>query len=138
MDSPIPQPNTDQVLIKVIISGTNPKDWKQPDFMESHITQETILPVSLRKSETTLRNSRLSIRGRQNHTEGKAGIKTGAYEFAYVFFRHFTRGLQLGWFASHPYQVIPGGLKRVEEGLTNLKAGKASAVKYVYKIEDTK
>ena len=27
-DIDIPKPNADQVLIKVIISGSNPKDWK--------------------------------------------------------------------------------------------------------------
>lgn len=30
IDSPIPKPNADQVLIKVIVSGSNPKDWKRP------------------------------------------------------------------------------------------------------------
>lgn len=30
VDSPIPKPGPDQVLIKVIYSGTNPKDWKVP------------------------------------------------------------------------------------------------------------
>jgi NADPH:quinone reductase len=34
LDSPIPQPNADQVLIKVLVFGTNPKDWKRPDFMK--------------------------------------------------------------------------------------------------------
>jgi NADPH2:quinone reductase len=29
-DVPIPKPNADQVLIKVIYSGSNPKDWKRP------------------------------------------------------------------------------------------------------------
>jgi NADPH:quinone reductase-like Zn-dependent oxidoreductase len=71
-------------------------------------------------------------------TEGKAGIKTNAKDFGYVFFRLLSRGLQEGWFTPHPYQVIPGGLNRLEEGLRNLMAGKASAVKYVYKIADTK
>jgi NADPH:quinone reductase len=87
---------------------------------------------------------RVSLRSGVSHRdikvdspEGTAGIRTGAKEFAYVFFRLFTRGLQDGWFTPHPYQVIPGGLNGVEEGLTNLKAGKASAVNYVYKIEDT-
>ncbi|KAL8372448.1 hypothetical protein RB595_001989 [Gaeumannomyces hyphopodioides] len=28
VDSPIPEPNDDQVLIKVVVSGSNPKDWK--------------------------------------------------------------------------------------------------------------
>jgi NADPH2:quinone reductase len=27
VDSPIPTPNADQVLIKVAVSGCNPKDW---------------------------------------------------------------------------------------------------------------
>lgn len=27
VDSPIPEPNDDQVLIKVVVSGSNPKDW---------------------------------------------------------------------------------------------------------------
>lgn len=30
-DSPIPEPKADQVLIKVIVSGSNPKDWKRAD-----------------------------------------------------------------------------------------------------------
>jgi len=32
-DVPIPKPNADQVLIKVVYSGSNPKDWKIPEFM---------------------------------------------------------------------------------------------------------
>ncbi|KAF4635800.1 hypothetical protein G7Y89_g2275 [Cudoniella acicularis] len=31
-DVPIPKPNADQVLIKVVVSGSNPKDWKRPNF----------------------------------------------------------------------------------------------------------
>lgn len=27
VDSPIPTPRPDEVLIKVVVSGTNPKDW---------------------------------------------------------------------------------------------------------------
>jgi len=30
VDSPIPKPNADQVVTKVIYSGSNPKDWKVP------------------------------------------------------------------------------------------------------------
>ena len=29
IDSPIPKPEADQVVIKVIVSGSNPKDWKR-------------------------------------------------------------------------------------------------------------
>lgn len=32
-DSPIPTPNDDQLVIKVIVSGSNPKDWKLPEWM---------------------------------------------------------------------------------------------------------
>jgi NADPH:quinone reductase len=32
VDSPIPQPAANQVLIKVEVSGTNPKDWKYPQW----------------------------------------------------------------------------------------------------------
>lgn len=35
IDSPIPEPNDDQVLIKVVVSGSNPKDWKVPDLAAS-------------------------------------------------------------------------------------------------------
>lgn len=67
----------------------------------------------------------------------KLGIPTGSKDFAYVYFRFITRGLQEGWFTAHPHEVVPGGLGGIESGLTNLKNGKASAVKYVFKIADT-
>jgi NADPH:quinone reductase-like Zn-dependent oxidoreductase len=35
IESPIPVPNDDQVLIKVVVSGSNPKDWKVPDLAAS-------------------------------------------------------------------------------------------------------
>ena len=31
IDSPIPQPDDNQVTIKVIVSGSNPKDWKRAE-----------------------------------------------------------------------------------------------------------
>lgn len=31
-DTPIPVPEPDQVLIRVVVSGTNPKDWKVPQW----------------------------------------------------------------------------------------------------------
>ncbi|KAF4978862.1 hypothetical protein FZEAL_4822 [Fusarium zealandicum] len=33
IDSPIPKPNADQVVIKVVVSGSNPKDWKVPEWI---------------------------------------------------------------------------------------------------------
>ncbi|KAL4735691.1 chaperonin 10-like protein [Aspergillus similis] len=34
VDSPIPTPRPDEVLIKVVVSGTNPKDWKLPEWLD--------------------------------------------------------------------------------------------------------
>jgi len=58
-------------------------------------------------------------------------------DFGFVYFRLFARGLRDGWFTAHPYEVVPGGLNGVETGLKNLKAGKASAVKYIFEIDAT-
>lgn len=55
-------------------------------------------------------------------------------DFAYVWSRMMTRGLSEGWLKAHPHEIIPGGLEGVEVALNNLKAGKASAVKYVLRI----
>lgn len=59
-------------------------------------------------------------------------------DYAYIMFRYFARGLAEGFFKPHPYEVIPGGLEGVKQGLENLRDGKASGVKYVFRIEDTK
>ncbi|KAF2708043.1 GroES-like protein [Pleomassaria siparia CBS 279.74] len=59
-------------------------------------------------------------------------------DFAYVFYRYFARGLDEGFFKTHPVEVVEGGLEGVSKALTNLKEGKASATKYVFRIADTK
>ncbi|GKT63820.1 groES-like protein [Colletotrichum tofieldiae] len=58
-------------------------------------------------------------------------------DFAYLWFKYMAKGLQDGWFSGHPLEVVPGGLNGLESALKDLKAGKASAVKYVFKIEET-
>ncbi|KAL6702507.1 hypothetical protein ACN47E_001597 [Coniothyrium glycines] len=58
----------------------------------------------------------------------------GDKAFAYVMFRYFAKGLAEGWFAPHPHEVVPGGLEGVQTGLRYLAEGKASAVKYVFRI----
>jgi NADPH:quinone reductase len=58
-------------------------------------------------------------------------------DFGYAWFRLFALGLKEGWFSGHPYEVVPGGLNGVITGLENLQHGKASAIKYVYRIEET-
>ncbi|KAF2006326.1 GroES-like protein [Amniculicola lignicola CBS 123094] len=60
-----------------------------------------------------------------------------AKEFAYVYYRYIAKGLAEGWFKPHPVEVVPGGLGGIEKALQNLKAGNASAVKYVFRIADT-
>lgn len=62
---------------------------------------------------------------------------TSNSDFAYVISRFFERGLQDGWFKAHPTEVVPGGLAGIQTALQNSKAGKASAIKYVFRIEDT-
>jgi NADPH:quinone reductase-like Zn-dependent oxidoreductase len=58
-------------------------------------------------------------------------------DFARVHFGNIKEGLEAGWLKPHPHEVIPGGLAGIEKGLTDLKAGKASAVKYVFRISET-
>ena len=69
--------------------------------------------------------------------EKRAGTKTGDEEFGYLMFRFFGRGLQEGFFKGHPYEVVKGGLGGVEGALRELKEGRASAVKYVFRIKET-
>jgi NADPH2:quinone reductase len=79
------------------------------------------------------------------HSDRYPGIKgekklegqLGDQEFGAIMYKFFERGLRGGWFKGHPFEVVPGGLGGVESGLTNLKAGKASAFKYVFRIDET-
>jgi NADPH2:quinone reductase len=61
----------------------------------------------------------------------------GDQAFGAIMYKFFERGLMEGWFKGHPFEVVRGGLGGVETGLKNLKAGKASAFKYVFKIGET-
>ncbi|KAF5586396.1 alcohol dehydrogenase [Fusarium subglutinans] len=54
--------------------------------------------------------------------------------FGFVFSRYIALGLEEGWFKPHPFEVIPGGLNGLTDGLTRLLTGQAHAVKYVYRI----
>jgi NADPH2:quinone reductase len=44
-DVDIPIPNADQILIKVIYSGSNPKDWKRPESGEPHNSGDDIAGI---------------------------------------------------------------------------------------------
>ncbi|KAK3617144.1 hypothetical protein LTR56_025495 [Elasticomyces elasticus] len=54
-----------------------------------------------------------------------------------VYCEYFTKGLEEGWFKAQPQEVCEGGLGGIEGALTKLRDGKASAVKYVFRIADT-
>jgi NADPH:quinone reductase-like Zn-dependent oxidoreductase len=58
-------------------------------------------------------------------------------ELDFIFSRYFTRALHTGSFHGHPFEVRSRGLEGVEEALKDLKAGKASAIKYIFRIADT-
>lgn len=58
-------------------------------------------------------------------------------ELASKVFKIFSDGAKAGWLEPKPYQTVKGGLNAVEQALKDLKAGKASAVKYVIKIDET-
>jgi NADPH:quinone reductase-like Zn-dependent oxidoreductase len=59
-------------------------------------------------------------------------------EYAFIMFRYMARGLAQGWFTPHPHEVVEGGLQGVETGLKNLRDGKNSGTKYVFKIGEVK
>ncbi|KAJ4349495.1 uncharacterized protein N0V89_008111 [Didymosphaeria variabile] len=58
-------------------------------------------------------------------------------DLGFVTCRWFTKAWQAGTFEGHPFEVRHGGLEGVEQALKDLKDGKQSAVKYVFRIADT-
>ncbi|KAF4810179.1 Trans-enoyl reductase fsr4 [Colletotrichum siamense] len=58
-------------------------------------------------------------------------------DFGFVHARYLGKGLQDGWLKPHPLKVVPGGLAGIESGLKDLREGKASGMKFVYRIEET-
>jgi NADPH2:quinone reductase len=44
-DVPTPKPGPNQVLIKVIYSGSNPKDWKRPEYGQPHNSGDDIAGI---------------------------------------------------------------------------------------------
>ncbi|EFX01231.1 groes-like alcohol dehydrogenase [Grosmannia clavigera kw1407] len=58
-------------------------------------------------------------------------------DFGYIYSRYLTRALEQGWLRPQPHEVQPGGLAGIQDALARLKAGKAHAVKYVFRIADT-
>jgi len=60
-----------------------------------------------------------------------------ARDLGLVTARWLTKAIQTGTTKGHPFEVRPGGLHAVDQALKDLKDGKNSATKYVFRIEDT-
>ncbi|KAE8327034.1 chaperonin 10-like protein [Aspergillus sergii] len=71
------------------------------------------------------------------HADPPAGKTVGDREFAAAFFAFIARGLTGGWFSGHPVEVRQGGLNGIQQALSDLQKGKASAVKYVLRVGET-
>ncbi|CAK1367139.1 Zeta-crystallin [Cercospora beticola] len=70
-------------------------------------------------------------------TTSVGDVHSSLKDLGFVYSRLITRGLEEGWIKAQPQEVIPGGLGGVQKALEQLKDGTASAVKYIFKIEDT-
>ena len=93
------------------------------------------IPATIEQHITTVASAQIGTDG--DPWQKKTGMQTGNEEFAMAFFRYFGRGLQRGFFKGHPFEVVPGGLGGIQGALQNLKDGKASAVKYVFRLDET-
>lgn len=94
-----------------------------------------VLPLDKDVSEPTEgRAARLTMVG---DVHGAFGEKPGARLFGHIMMRAFARGLETGEFRGHPFEVVPGGLGAVSEILARLKEGRASAIKYVFRVGET-
>jgi NADPH2:quinone reductase len=71
------------------------------------------------------------------HNTDDGGHGADARDLGLVMSAWFSKALQAGTFRGHPFEVKPGGLQAVHQALKDLKDGKNSAVKYVFRIADT-
>lgn len=55
-------------------------------------------------------------------------------DFGHVMMQYFGHALRNDTFTGHPYKLVPGGLEGAEKALRDLKAGKASATKFVIRV----
>ncbi|KAJ9609029.1 hypothetical protein H2200_006800 [Cladophialophora chaetospira] len=58
----------------------------------------------------------------------------GDVEFAGKFFEWLEEMLKQGKYPGHAFEVIPGGLNGVAEGLNRLRSGQSGGKKFVYQI----
>lgn len=87
---------------------------------------ESILPSTVTHSKTSV-----------GFVHRQDGYWPGDPELGFIYSRLFSHGLKEGWLTAHPYKIWPNGLASVEQALKDLKDGKNSAEKYVFRISDT-
>lgn len=71
------------------------------------------------------------------HNTDNGAHGSDARDLGLVMSAWFSKALQSGSFRGHPFEVKAGGLEGVEQALKDLKDGKNSAVKYVFRIAET-
>ena len=64
-------------------------------------------------------------------------VHRDAQDFGHVYYRYITKGLRDGWFKPQPHVVVAGGLEGIQEGMDKLAAGRATALKFVFRILET-
>jgi len=117
-----------------VISGN--ESWKplleviKPNGSDAAIT--LLLPYPVDTFPEGVQHSRTGVGGCHSQKD----TRDWDQDLAYVFFRLFARGLQDGWLRGHPWEVRLGGLDGVEAALRDLKEGKNSAKKYVFRISE--
>ncbi|THZ18023.1 hypothetical protein D6C91_05676, partial [Aureobasidium pullulans] len=72
------------------------------------------------------------------HNTDNGSHGADARDLGLVTARWLTKAMQAGTFKGRPFEVGPGGLHAVDQALKDLKDGKNSATKYVFRIEDTR
>jgi len=97
----------------------------------------TVLPALEKDAIPAHVEHSLTLVGSVHSGESSYGHKMDDNQvFAYVYFRYFAKGLQDGWFKPLPQVVVPGGIHGIQEGLNNLKEGKAHGNKFVFRIAE--
>lgn len=100
------------------------------DPKEGHVTNVRRGPYLKFEAKT---EGLASAGGVQYSSTMVSTVHSAEKDFGYVWFRYFSRLLAEGQLKGHPFEKR-GGLEGVSEALKDLKAGKASAVKYIFEV----
>ena len=132
----------DEAVVKELKSALGGRTLRHAfDAVSEHSSVDNILKVLAADGHLTTvlpGKEHQQIPETVDHTFTNVGDAHGPQkEMGAAWFRLLSLGLKEGWFKGHPYEVVPGGLEGVQSALERLRDGKASAVKYVFKIGDT-